>query len=151
MFKENVIKGKILFLRYECVHSSLTHLNVQGWTQCSKGLVFTFSFLEVSFICTTNWTIVHGHFEDHCIKTEGLFQAAFWECIEAQNSCLWVCNVFLKCSPFVGCYAENSNVSFIFPSTCSELVVWNCPYTCVQCKNNLFSKYLMNFFLAVKQ
>lgn len=134
------------------MHSSLTHLNVQGWTQCSKGLVFTFSFLEVSFICTTNWTIVHGHFEDNCIKTR-VISGGFLRVHRStgpisfyQNSCLWVCNVFLKCSPFVGCYAENSNVSFIFPSTCSELVVWNCPYTCVQCKNNLFSKYLMNFF-----
>lgn len=54
MLEENVIKDKILFFQYKYVHSSLTHLIVQGWMQCSKDLVFTFSFLQVSFICTTN-------------------------------------------------------------------------------------------------
>lgn len=65
-----------------------------------------------------------------------------------QNSCLLVCYVFLKHFPFVGCYVESSVYELYLAQ---QLLFWigylfGNAHIYVECKNNLFSKYLMNFF-----
>lgn len=152
----------LYFFQYKYVSWSIIHSIVQGWVQCKTCLILAFPFWEVLIIYTTNcWTISHGYFADHYIKTEKLFEKGFLKCVKIrstgpdsfyQNSCLLICYVFLEtfalrkssCGKFycelylakqllfwIGCFFGNAHIY-------------------VECKNHLFSEYFMNLFLLWK-
>lgn len=120
-----------------------------------------FPFLR-SIIYTTNcWTISHGYFAHHYMKTEKLFEKGVLKCVKFrstgpdsfyQNSCLLICYVFVETFPLCKSSCWKFYCELYLAKQLSFWVgyFFGNAHIYVECKNHLFSEYFMNLFLLWK-